>query len=364
MRVMLVTGSFPPMKCGVGDYSFNVVRALARDSSMQVAVLTSRAADVRKAPAGVDLFPIIDRWSIHEAKTAIGVIRRWNPDIVHVQFPTQGYGTGKLPWFLPLLAFTMGRRVVQTWHGGHGSGFRDLVKLSLKIFVPGRVVVVYRQFEDTFHPRLHALVRWKRPVFIANAPSIPGIVLSKGEREAVRARFATTKRRLVVFVGFVFPYKGVELLFDIANPATDQVVIAGEIGSMEYLATLEARASSDRWNGHATIAGSMTLEELASLLQVADAVVLPFRDGGGDWNTSLLGAIANGAFVVATSRNESGYDARRNVYFARVDDVDEMRRAVDTHSGTRRGFDAEIDSDAWQRVANDHEALYLGMMNA
>ena len=364
MKVLLVTGSFPPIKCGVGDYSENVARALARYSSVQVGVLTSKAVSTANVPDGVELFPLIERWSIGEANKAIGVIRRWKPDIVHVQYPTRGYGTGKLPWFLPILAFTMGVRVVQTWHGGYGIGIRDLVKFCLKMVVPSKVVVVYQEYEAIFHPFLHALVRWKQPGFIANAPAIPRIVLETNERELVRARYARADRRLIVFVGFVFPYKGVELLFEIANPTIDQIVIAGEIGSAEYLTSLETLARSESWKGHATITKAVSLEELASLLQVADAVVLPFREGGGDWNTSLLGATANGAFVVATSRNEHGYDVRRNVYFARVDDVEEMRAAVNAHAGTRRQYDAQIDGDPWSRVARDHEVLYDNIVNA
>ena len=45
MKVLLVTGSFPPMKCGVGDYTACLAEALARKPNIEVAVLTSQGAE-------------------------------------------------------------------------------------------------------------------------------------------------------------------------------------------------------------------------------------------------------------------------------------------------------------------------------
>ncbi len=49
MRVMLITGSFPPMHCGVGDYTCKLAAALAERADLCVTVLTSRGAETPKA---------------------------------------------------------------------------------------------------------------------------------------------------------------------------------------------------------------------------------------------------------------------------------------------------------------------------
>jgi glycosyltransferase involved in cell wall biosynthesis len=353
----MVTGSFPPMNCGVGDYTANFVRALSRSPDMQVAVLTSRGA-APSTGSGPEILPVMERWSLREILRAARVIRQWLPDVVHIQYPTQGYGRGKLPWFLPLLSYVLGRRVVQTWHGGYGRSVGEFVKFWLTAAVPGSIVTVYAKYDALLHPRYRAWMRRKKPTFIANTSSIPRIPMDDEGRRAVRARYSASDRRLVVFFGFVYPYKGVELLFDIADPATDHVVIAGAIGDPAYDDALRQRSNEPAWRTKVTRTGFLPPEEIAGLLQAADAVVLPFRQGGGDWNTSMLGAVANGAFVLTTSRTESGYDARRNVYFAGVDNVEEMTRALNTHAGVRRPFDHQIDSDGWERVSSDYRAVY------
>ena len=40
----MVTGSLPPMPCGVGDYAAGVVEGLAKQRDVEVGVLTSAAA--------------------------------------------------------------------------------------------------------------------------------------------------------------------------------------------------------------------------------------------------------------------------------------------------------------------------------
>ena len=79
MRVMLITGSFPPMHCGVGDYTCKLAAALAERADLCVTVLTSRGAETPKA-----------------FQQALGVLDaevEWPPDTI----PEQGvrwYGSG------------------------------------------------------------------------------------------------------------------------------------------------------------------------------------------------------------------------------------------------------------------------------
>jgi len=94
------------------------------------------------------------------------------------------------------------------------------------------------------------------------------------------------------------------------------------------------------------------------LLAVADAVVLPFRDGGGEWNTSIHGATLQGTIVITTSQSGSGYDKKHHVYYAKVDDVQEMRSALEVYAGRRREDDAHPDKNAWREIAAEHHLLY------
>lgn len=345
------------MRCGVGDYSYNLVKALATDPTVHVAVLTSVSGEAMDQPSGVQIFPVIKKWGLAEVSKAIRIVRQWSPSVVHIQYPTQGYGNGLLPWVLPIIFFLMRKKVVQTWHEGYSR--RNAPKLFLKSIIPGGLVFVRPQHKENLHPMLLWALWGKKAVFIPNASAIPKIDLDETERQILKAQYLKKQERLIVFFGFVYPHKGVELLFEIANPDSDQIVIAGEIGQAgDYSHEIMRLASAESWLGKVTITGFLSANDAAALLAVADAVILPFRTGGGEWNTSIHGAVLNGAFVITTSLTQKGYDKKRNVYFAKVDSLQEMRSALRAHAGTRRGYDADIDRDEWRQIAKKHRSLY------
>jgi hypothetical protein len=88
--------------------------------------------------------------------------------------------------------------------------------------------------------------------------------------------------------------------------------------------------------GKVAVTGFLPPVETAKLLAVADAVVLHFRDGGGEWNSSLHGASVQGTFVLTNSLETQGYDEDANINYALPGDVPSMQRALRQYSGRRR----------------------------
>jgi glycosyltransferase involved in cell wall biosynthesis len=357
VKILLVTGSFPPGRCGVGDYSFNLAKSLSEYPEIQVGILTSVSCSSGIPPNGVEVFPIINGWRLREGLKIVNLITRWQPDIVHIQYPTQGYGDGFLPWLLPIIAFVMRKKVVQTWHENYSRS--NIPKVILKAVVPGGLVVVRPDYKDNLHRLLGWMLRNKTFALIRNASAIPRRDFKEKEKVEIKNKYLRNQSRLIVFFGFVYPHKGVDLLFEIADPGRDQIVIAGEIdANCKYSQLLLRHATTEPWKNKVTITRFIPMEEAAALLAVADAVVLPFRQGGGGWNTSIHGAVLQGTFVLTTSLRQKGYDTKNNVYYAKVDALDEMKTALNTYAGRRRIYSEEIDRDEWQQVAKQHLSLY------
>lgn len=335
--------------------------ALASSRQVHVAILTSVACANDGVHEGIEMFPVINTWRFTEALKVVKVIRSWAPDIVHIQYPTQGYGGGLLPWFLPMIAFLLGKRVVQTWHEGHI--WRHALQLLLKAVIPSRLVVVRPQYKEGLLPLFRWALSRKKFLFIRNASSMPRALLDKRESSQLRAKYLKEQKRLIVYFGFVYPNKGVELLFEIANPASDRIVIAGGTAKAgEYGKMILEKASAGPWQGKVTVTGFLPSREVAELLTVADAVILPFRAGGGEWNTSIHAAVLQGSFVISTSLSRNGYDQRHNVFYAKVDNVQEMRSALEIYAGTRREYAEDIDRDEWEQIALEHGSLYKTLL--
>jgi glycosyltransferase involved in cell wall biosynthesis len=365
MRILFISGSLPPMKCGVGDYTANLARALARWRNTSVAVLTDGAAT--SAPSGweFEVFPIARGWRMLDVFPIVTVVRRWRPDVVHIQYPTQGYGRKFLPWLLPSLFRLLNVPVVQTWHEYHLEEHRRNI---LNVVLAGGLVTVRPNYQDFMSPWYRWLIRRKEFKFIPNASAIPQLRLSEDEKAVVRLRYAPTSANLVVYFGFAYPAKRVELLFEIADPLKDHLVLICDLSPGDaYHKMILDRINDQHWADKVTVTGFLPPEEVGRLLAAADAVVLPFRDGGGKWNTSIHAATIQGTFVLTTTRERARYDSAGNIYFARCDDMAGMRDSLRTYIGSKGSGNIEVQPSDWESIASAHMSFYprvIGKLSA
>jgi glycosyltransferase involved in cell wall biosynthesis len=357
MRVLLVSGTFPPMRCGVGDYTAGLARAFGRRGDVAVAVLTSSGAAGAREER-VQLFPEVRTWKIADGPSILRRIRQWRPDIVHVQFPTHYYG--EIQWVLPALARLVNGPVVQTWHEYYSS--RNWPS-ALNAALPGGLVVVRPHYRERMPRWYRWLIRHKEFRFIPNASSIPLIRLTGEERAAVRSEVGTHVGDLIVYFGFASPAKGIESLFEIADPQRHHLVLICDLSTDDtYQASILDLASRGDWAGRVTITGFLPPEQAGRLLATADAAVFPFLDGGGEWNSSIHGAAAQGTFVLATSLDRRGYDAVKNIYYAVPGDIGEMRQALREYLGRRRPPSADSPEAQWDTIAEAHLELYRTLL--
>ncbi len=361
LRILMISGSYPPMKCGVGDYTAQLVNALACRPDTRVAVLADVAVAGCPSDAGVEIFPVAHGWLFSDVLEILRTARRWHPDIIHIQYPSQNYKSN-MPWLLSVLLLTLGVPIVQTWHNYYGqTRFWHNLPNTL---VPGGLVVVRPRYKENMPTWYRWLIAYKRFRYIPNASAIPQVVLTASERNAVRAQWAPDGRNLLVYFGFIFPPKGVDLLFDIADPARHQLVFIGDLKPDDpYHQQIREHARQAPWADRATMAGFLPADEANRILAAADAVVLPFREGGGSWNTSIQSAALQGTFVVTTSFERHGYDAQANIYYGRPNDVSDLRAGLDLYLGRRNDPAQARQFGNWDSIADAHLELYRSLLN-
>ena len=363
-RVLLVSGSLPPMRCGVGDYVAGLGKALVETGELDVAVLTSKLDGRADAPqfGGFEVLQPITRWNAGSLSPALEAARGWQPDIVHVQHPSQGYN-GPLPFLLGMAArWRLGKKLVATLHEPVGVNLQVPLMAGL-IRSAGAIVVVRHNYRSLVNWKVGWSIAGVPLRFIPNATTLPKVERTAELKHRMRDRFNVGDKAIVAYFGFIYPSRGVVQLFDIADPAKHHLVVVG--GKLDEAAAYHdevvALSKQDRWKDSCTLTGFLPEQEAAEILAAADAIVLPFTIGGGSWNTSLHGARLQGTYVVTTSRESNGYDAGQNVYYARPNDVAEMRAAVGAHLGNRQ---APRDVPTWERVAAEHLEVYRGLRGA
>jgi hypothetical protein len=183
--------------------------------------------------------------------------------------------------------------------------------------------------------------------------------LSDAERSCIRQKFSIRSKSLVVYFGFIYPARGVEWLFEIADPKQHYLILISDINPGDsYHQLILERIRSERWTGNVTVTGHLPNEDVARILATADAAVFPFRDGGGIWNSSVHAVVTQGTFLVMTSLGRHGYDPAENIYYARPGDNEDMRRALNLYAGRKNTCPSGSEGSNWESVAEAHGSLY------
>lgn len=351
MRVLLITGSFPPMKCGVGSYTQRLAMALAECQEVKVTVLTDERASGAVERNGVEVLPVIRGWKITELFRIAKYVNRLNPDIVHIQYPTQGY-SGRSPMLLPLLIRFLGKPCVQTWH-------EPMVRMEgLCLAIGLDVLVTVREELMVNIPKLtQRVLRKKEVAWIPAASLLPTVIPNDEKRLKIRHQYISDGEILLAFYGFVAPLKGIEVLFEIVAKTNSWLLMACDFRSDDfYHRSLLDKITSMGIGSRVIMAGFLPEDQLADILAASDAVVFPFRDGVGAWNTSVDGAIAQGVFVLTTSLVVNGYNEGKNIYFAKPGNVSEMISSIQRYAGYR--ISPKPPTLEWRNIAERHLKIY------
>ena len=365
MRVLLVTGSFPPMPCGIGDYTAKLAETLAHRKNPEVAVLTHKQGENPQDGRPYRLLPGADGWRIPEACRILRNVRNWRPDVIHFQYPGRDYGI--LQFALPTLFRIMGYRVLLTMHEYyHVHDFPSLLTTMLHLpnMLAATGVTVTREKYQELMPWIYArILRGKAVRHIRIASVIPTIVVDDAERGKVRGQYGDPCGSFLSYFGFVMPHKGLEDLFRIANPERHRIILICDLRESDpYHKTILRIIETPPWKGRVTVTGFLSEIEVGRILSVSDAVILPFIKGATIGNSSLHGAVAQGTFILTTSREQHGYDPANNIYFARPGDIAEMAEALETHIKRRISRESDFMERIWDEIADLHIRFYTSIM--
>ena len=353
MRVLLISGSFPPDPCGVGDYTEKLAAALTLNAEFKVGVLTTDNGSHAEG-GGAEILGVAKSWLISELPTILRTVRAWQPDIVHIQYPSQGFRRRFMPNILPYVCSMYGIPVVQTWHEPHR--WIKFISFILRALGSKNLIFVRPNYLGLLPNLFQKFIHKSNRVFIQNASALPVSKLNLNEKVSLRHYLLHEQQRLIMFFGFIYPHKGIETIFDIANPATDELIIIGAIPNDTYRNQLIELSQAKGWASHVRFTGFLPTDEVANLLSVADAVILPFAKGGGAWNTSIHGALAQGTLVITTATSAHGDEPEKNLFTAHPTSIHHMRAALDKFSGRR--ISPTAPEKQWKIIADEHADFY------
>ncbi len=305
MRIGIITGEYPPMQGGVGDYTKIVAHELvARGHS--VFLFTSEKS--QEANPAIHLTNTVKKWRWR----AIKAIQKWAKahqlDMISLQFETAAYGMSPFIHILPQMVRVP---VVTTFHDllfpylfPKAGALRPMIVRHLANRSVGIILTNHEDYLE-LHEHPHSTLIPLGNLVTADLPA-------DYDRTAWRKKAGADETDfLVAHFGFINHSKGVEILLeDLAYlRATGYpfklVMIGGKTGSSDptnadYSQKIDALITQLNLGDAIIWTGFVDSSEVNAYLDASDVVCLPFRDGSSYRRSSLLAAIHRGCAIITT----------------------------------------------------------------
>lgn len=320
MRILFITGEYPAMQGGVGDYTRRLGQALgALGADVHVLTHVDAGGDHLRVPAAAY------EPTIHAVMTSTGwalwgyalqAIRDLQPDIVHIQYQSAAYGLSAavnlLPWRLCCLR---GRpRILTTFHDlrfpylfPKAGPLRQQAVLALARRSDASVVTNPADWARLQAAGLSARLH---PIPIgSNIQCEPPAGYDRGRQ---RTRWgADADTWLLGYFGFLNAGKGgetlVRCLAELARAGRPArlLMVGGKVGASDptnlaYLAKVEGLIAELGLVERVQWTGFTDPAEVSANLLAADCAVLPYREGASLRHGSLMAALAHGLPIIST----------------------------------------------------------------
>ncbi len=333
MRIGLITGPCPPGECGVGDYTTCLVKALK-----------ANGADTSVVSSG--------KWTLLGVFETIKYLRAQKFDIVHIEYPTVGFGYKLGPQGLSLL-----QNCVVTIH--EASQRRILRKLSLLPFSFRPEHIIF-----TSHFERQFATKWAP--WIAPASS----VIPVGSNILAATRESQRTLGEIVYFGLIIPRKELEQVLELAKliKLAGLSLIIRVIGRVpdRYEAYFEELLSKATglpiiWDR------ALNEEQVAERLASTSIAYLPYWDGASDRRTTLRAALLNGLAVITTRGPQTPRDLGRVVRFCQnsketLAEIASLIRNPEEISRMRTKAVQYGERYSWESIAKLHLEIYHSVL--
>jgi glycosyltransferase involved in cell wall biosynthesis len=378
-RILMVSTEYPPMKGGVGRYTFNLTQAL-RKLDFEVNVVSNRL--------GNGEFSGLSPKNPENSNLLLEIVESTKPDLVHVQYEHGLYGLRldplnprKTTTNIDLFYKYCQTPIVTTFHSAYPfkqwlnliTSFKDsskrnmLSKFSNNTIRCWKMLLNYHSFHNLNKEKL---AKSKAGIVFSNymskmigggevilhgAESSSSVYISQDE---ARKLFNLPEfGRIALALGFMTATKGWDIIEKMNIPEGWTVVVNS---SKNHYNTEKFNPNFVKKNIINLQKDFLTEKELSFLFSSADAVILPYTVSSG--SGVMFDALAHGLPFVATSLEFFKEFSKKGLGITVNRSPDEFSKALVTldrdymkYIKTVESFRKEI---SWQAIASQHAQIY------
>ncbi len=352
MRVLMITGEYPPTGGGISDYVQLLAGALEVEN-IESAILSSADtnADVQ-----------VERWSWNLTRTVEQAVRQHGCDLVHIQYQAGAFEMHPSVNLLPRSIRTV--PVVSTFH--------DL-----------RVPYLFPKAGRLRFATMKRMARWSDTVIVSNPvdasiladASIPATEIRLGPSLPVPIA-TVSPERTVAFFGFPSKQKGFDLLIGalarIPSSERPRLVIIGrpppEHGSHGFHSIGKVKEMAGMHNIEIEWTGYLEPQDAANRLAAAGVIAFPFPSGATLRSSALIAALRCGRPVVTVQPTPPWHldelEDLSHLILLPTPDPGELADTIVEAIGQPSTQQDLPDPFRWSTIARRHRQLYADLVGS
>lgn len=293
--VLLVTGSYPPDVCGVGDYCYHLINA-----------------------EGAENWELFYRKEWHPGYfwRYLKSIEKLKPEKIIFQYPTQGYGWSMVPFLLMICcSVKMGRKCIVAYHEFTNRSKKAWLVQNLALYFMKNAVVT-NEYEK------RAVKKWHKRL------NVSVIKIYSNIKKSNHIKPFSERSIAYCYFGQIRPEKGIEGFLDFIEKATcsaSDSLIMGMIPEQFRAYGNAVVRRADKLGMQVKLNASAA--EAADILADSKCLMLLFPDGLSERRGSFMAGAMNGCLIFSTAGRYTSKSLQKCIYKILPDKYENIEEA-------------------------------------
>lgn len=298
-KIAIVSGSFPPDYCGVGDYTYNLLKNI-NDKKYKIYLYT------QTHNTSYENTYIINNWKFINFIKLIINIKKERIEWVNIQWPTQNYGRSIGINILPYCLRFLGIKVLLTIHEYSTVSLLGKKRTEMMFYPATKIITVDKLIYERIEKKLN---NNKKIYFVPISSNISKSYMKNNEIQILKKRIWKTESNNIIFVnfGFITPNKCFEIIIEAFGELKAKGVLTSNLlcitefdSKNDYHRKIADLVKKYDLIENIIFTGYLDNGEVGNYIRTADYGLLLFREGLSRRNGSFLAEYQENIPIVTT----------------------------------------------------------------